>query len=220
MSIEVRKMNPLKGLLTYFWYYFNVKLTIVLIQVMAVAIAYLIFGHLWIFGIFSFYALSMMSVSILLTMGSKEVDWERFQLSMPVRRNDIAKSQYITVGGVPFLGIPLVILIYWLGSLLHEGAYFELIPMFTMLAPSLSGPLTMCAIIFPLAVVPALEDKINSLFWPIVLISLVIPQLIILLGNNLGWSAIITASAILGLSIVLITISYFITVKLYSKIDF
>jgi len=220
MSINIRKISPLKGLLTYFWYYMGGKVIIALLQAIGLGILSLFIGNAFLIGILNFTAIAMGTLTILMTMGNKEVDWERFQLSMPVRRSDLANSQYIITGATPFIGLPIVLIFGWLGSLLHCSVNFNIDSIAITVMPLLSGALIMTAFIFPLALVPALENKMDTLFWVIVLISLLIPYLIVLLANNLGWSMIIATSLMLIISITLFITSYFITKSVYAKIDF
>ena len=220
MNMRTRTLNPLKGLLTYFWYYLGNKFKIIFLQVILMGIVFLIFENLWVVALFNFNAITMGTVTVLTTMGSKEVDWERFQLSMPVRRSDLAKSQYISVGVTPFLGLPLFIIFNWLASFLHEDMYFTILSAFTTAAPLVSSALIMCSLVFPLAMIPALENKIDALFWLIIIVSLLIPYSIVILANNLGWSTVATTSGMLIVSIVVFIVSYFVTRRLYAKSDF
>jgi len=215
-----RTKNPLKGLLLYFLYSAGWRLAIVYLQSIAWGVAFLIFGNIWLHFIFGVNAIASATLLIVTGMGNKEIVWERFQLTMPVRRSDLATSQYLSVGLAPLIGIPIFVLFTWLSSIWHEEIYFTLHSVFISIAPFLSMPLIFAALLFPLASIPALENKQEGFVVLFMAASAAIPQLVMGWAYRMGWSLSIASFMTLGISLLAFIVSYFITRKMYSKLDF
>ena len=216
----MRTVNPLKGLLLYFVYSTGWRLAIIYLQAIVWGIAFLIFGHAILHILFGINAIAGAAVLVVTSMGNKEIDWERFQLSMPVRRRDLASSQYLSVGLAPLIGIPLFVVFTGLSSIWHEDIYFTLLTIFTTISPFLSMPFILGGFIFPLACIKFLEDKAEGFFPILLLASYAIPLLVNVAANHWGWSIIVASSLMLAISILIFIVSYFITRRLYAKLDF
>ena len=216
----MRTTNPLKGLLIYFIYSTGWRLAIVYLQAIAWGIAFLIFGNAILHMLFGINAIAGATILVITGMGNKEIDWERFQLSMPVRRRDLASSQYLSVGLAPLIGIPLFVAFTGLSSIWHEDVYFTLSTIITSISPFLSMPLILGGLIFPLACVKPLQDKAEGFFPILMLASIVIPQLVVMGADRLGWPMAVASPLILVVSVFIFIISYFITRGLYAKLDF
>ena len=220
----MRTKNPLIGLLLYFWYSTGGKLMLLFLQTIAWGIAFLIFGdrewgvvlHIF-FGINALLGVSML---ILSGMGNREVEWERFQLSMPVRRRDLASSQYTSVGLAPLIGLPVFILFTAMGAVMHEGVYFTAGYLFVSTAPFLATPYIMGGLIFPVYSIPAVERVYEGMFPALMAVSIAIPHLLMRLGTRLGWSPTATSSALLVVTLVVFAVSYCLTKRVYERMDF
>ena len=218
--MTTKTRNPFKGLMLYFLYSVGWQLAILFLQVIAWGIAFLIFGNIWLHMIFGINAIAGATLLIMTGMGNKEIDWERFQLSMPVRRSDLAASQYLSVGLTPLIGIPIFVLFTGLSSIWHEEVYFTLLSVFLSIAPFLSMPFILGGLLFPIFSIKALENKQGGLFPLFMLVSVAIPQGVAAGAYRLGWSMITATSLTLAISIFIFIVSYFITRKIYSKLDF
>jgi len=216
----MRTRNPLKGLLLYFLYSAGWKLVTIYLQSIVWGIAFMIFGGGWLHLIFGINAISGATFLIVSTMGNKEIVWERFQLTMPVRRRDLATSQYLSVGLAPLVGIPLFVIFTGLSSIWHEEVYFTLPLVFISIAPFLSMPLIFGGLLFPLLSIPALEKKQEGFVGLFLVASVAIPQLVVMGAERLDLSMIVTSSLMLAISMVIFVTSYFITRKMYAKLDF
>ena len=218
------RTSPLKGLLLYFLYDASGKLAILFFQAIAWGIAFLIFGGgsfgPWLQFFFGVNAVMGVSMVVITGMGNREIDWERFQLSMPVRRRNLASSQYLSVGLAPIIGIPLFVLFTWLSSLFHEEVYFTFLTAFVTIAPFLSMPYIMGGLVFPVYMLPVAEKLHEGLFPAVILVSVVIPQLVVGGANRWGWSMVVASVLMLAVSMVIFIVSYFITRRIYEKQDF
>ena len=214
------KPNPLRGLMLYLWYYTGGKLILLNIQAIVWGIVFLFVNHPITHLLFGVNAIAGATIILIAGMGNKEIDWERFQLSMPVRRRNLASSQYLSVLLASLVGIPIFVAFTGLGSILHEDVYFTLPALFITIAPYLSIPYILSGLVFPLCSIPALEKLHNGLFPALMLFSVVIPQLVVVAANHWGWSMIVASSLMLAISMLIFIVSYFITRKLYAKMDF
>jgi len=221
---DTRTLNPLKGLLLYFWYSTGVKLIILFSQVIAWGVAFLIFGGgsagPWLQFFFGINAIMGVPMMIITGMGDRETDWERFQLSMPVRRRNMASSQYLSVGLAPLIGIPIFVLFTGLSTIFHEEVYFTLHSVFISIAPYLSMPYIMGGLVFPIYMLPIAEKLHEALFPLVLVVSIVIPQLVIGAAGRWGWSMLAALSLTLIVSLFIFIVSYFITRRIYEKSDF
>ena len=215
-----RTINPLKGLLLYLWYFTGGKLIILNIQAIVWGIVILFFYNPVVHVLFGLNAVAGATFILIAGMGSKEVEWERFQLSMPVRRRNMASSQYISVWLASFVGIPIFVIFTGLSSIFHEEVYFTLFSLFLHIAPFLSIPYILGGLVFPLYSIPALEKLYESMFPAAMLVSVALPQVVVWMASRLDWSMVVASTLMLAVSMVIFIISYFITRKLYEKFDF
>lgn len=217
---KTKPKNTIKGLMLYLWYYAGGKLLILNLQAIVWGIIFLASGGLIIQVIFGLNAVAGATFVLIAGMGNKEIDWERFQLSMPVRRRDLASSQYLSVTIASLVGVPIFIIFTGLSSIWHEEIYFTLSTVFINIAPFLSIPYILGGLVFPLYSIPALEKLYDGMFPAIMLISIAIPQVVVWVANHFGWSMIAASSIMLAVSVLIFIASYFITKKLYAKMDF
>ena len=228
----MRKNKPLAGLLLYFWYSTGGKLILLFAQVIAWGVAFLVFGDgaagslLFIF--FGINAVMGVSILIISGMGNREIDWERFQLSMPVRRRHMASSQYLSVGLAPLIGVPIFAAFTALSLVFHDGGYLfwqgggysTWLSVYVSIAPYLAMPYIMAALVFPVYMLPVADKLHEGLFPAVMLISVVIPQLVIRWAGRMGWPMVWATSLTLGVSLIIFVVSYFVTRRLYARHDF
>ena len=139
---------------------------------------------------------------------------------MPVKRRDMAISQYLSVAIASFIGIPIYVVISGISAIVNESAYFTFMTLFTGMAPFLAIPFILAGLVYPLFCIKSLEDKQDGLFPLFMLASFAIPQFVVWGAGRLGWSVDIALVVTLAVAIIIFVLSYFITRKLYAKIDF
>ena len=215
-----RTRRPLKGLLLYLWYLSGGKLIILNLQAIAWGIALLFFYNPIVHFLFGMNAIAGATFILIAGMGSKEIEWERFQLSMPVTRRNIASSLYISVSIAAFIGIPIYIAFTGFGSIIHAEMYFTAVSLFTSIVPFLSIPFILGGLVFPLYSIPVLERLYEGMFPALMLVAIVIPQGIVWLALRMEWSMTMASAIMLAVSLLIFIVSYFITRKLYEKMDF
>jgi len=216
----MKKTSPMAGLLLYLFYNSGVKLAVLFTQGIVWGIIFLITGNVWVHMIFGFNAIAGASFMLLAGMGNKEINWERFQLSMPVKRRDMAASQYLSVVIASLVGVPVFVVINGLYVLFNEGVYFTFMTLVAGAAPFLAIPFILAGFVFPLACLKSFENKQDALFPLFLIISTAIPQLVIVGVDRLGGPVNIAILVTLAVAVVIFIVSYGITKRLYAKIDF
>ena len=215
-----QKRSPLQGLLLYFLITIGSTILIIQIQSAVWGIIFVVSGNIWIHMVFGINAIAAPSFSIIMNMMHKDAIWERFKLTMPIRRSDLATAQYLSVAVASCVGIPLYVLYSWLGSVFNENVYFTVSSVLINMSSFLSTPLLLSGLIFPLACVKALEDKQEWFFVLIMLAAMAIPQAVIHGAARLGWSFEAASILVLAVAFSIFVASYFLYRKLCIRIDF
>lgn len=147
--------------------------------------------------------------------------WERFQLTMPLRRSDLAKAQYLLVFLASTVGIPLFIFITGINSVLHGDLFdFTITSLAINISPLLSMPLSMAGLLFPLACTKIGEEKQEGLAFFCLIAATAYISFLPWVGQKLGLSDIVSPLLIVAISVITYMVSYLITRKLYTRIDF
>ena len=221
MTATVTKTrSPLRGMLLYLWYLSGGKLLILNFQSIAWGVVLLFWYNPLVHFLFGLNAIAGATFILIMGMGSKEIEWERFQLSMPVMRKHLVSLLYIGVGVAAFVGIPIYLLFTGIGSIVHEEMYFTAVSLFTSIAPYLTIPFILGGFVFPLYSIPALERFYEGMFPAVMLVAIAIPQGVVWLASRMGWSMIAASVLLLAVSVLIFAVSYFVMVKLYAKHDF
>ena len=149
--------------------------------------------------------------------------WGKYKLTLPVKRADIVKSQYLNqviwlLVGICFVGIEL-----GLSCLFHGCLFDQPIDILTMFALAISMSLFMGAIFFPLFYAGGAEK--GEVFWIIaILCAFGIDCTIVTILNGLlepGTATIILgAAALIVFSLMAFGVSYSLTVSIYSKKEY
>jgi len=217
----MRTRKLLTGLLLYLFYNSGLKLAVLFSQSIVWGVIYIVTGNTWVHMIFAYNAIASAAFLLLAGMGNnKEINWERFQLSMPVKRRDMAISQYLCVAMASLVGIPIYVAIIAINVLINESAYFTFMTLFTGIAPFLAIPFILAGFVYPLFSIKSIEDKQEGIFPLFMIASFAIPQLVIWGAGRLEWSVNIAVVITLAVAVIIFIVSYFITRKLYAKMDF
>ena len=219
--------KPLKGLLSLMLHGVNDTLAIIALACVGLGAAMLITGDSVFLNFFVMASICVFPYIVMMRMGGATMNsWERFQIAMPISRRDQVNSFYVGILLASVVGIPLVALVSLTAPLLHEGIFGYQYPAMAILVTTtavyLSMPLVMAALIFPLAVTKLGEGRGELLFticmFGAVGNGLLVPWLVnrfdLPMGLYLG------GMLTLGVGVVAYVISYFITQRLYAKLDF
>lgn len=213
---------PLKGLLVYLLYSVSGSLITVFLLSLILVLALLFTGNQLVYTLFSGIGIIGPPYVVLMSMGGgKYGKWERFQLTMPIKRSDLVKSQYLNMFLASLVGIPLVALVTGISFNIHATLFdYSLLTAYINITALIAVPLFMVGILFPLSCTKFGEDKQDGLTLVCFLISVALPTLITIAGGRSGLSEGIPSLLAFVLSIIVFTISYIITKNIYAKIDF
>ena len=216
----MRTNNPMRGLLSFFYYSSRGNASILLLLCVALAIAALITNHHMINNVFSGVAIGGLPYVIVIGMAQKNYSkWEQFQLTMPVRRCQLIGSQYLCIFLASLVGIPLVVLVKILSFSLHDIEYNLVTALLNHLLV-LSMPLVMTGVLYPLASTKFGSNK-GEIFFAIGLAAAIgYTWAMSWIGARLDWSVELTSVVALGAALVIFLGSYFITKDIYEKTDF
>ncbi|MCL2286594.1 MAG: ABC-2 transporter permease [Firmicutes bacterium] len=217
--------KPMVGLLTVSFNSSKGNLLIYLAIFLAAVVFVFFTGEIMVYGMLGIVIIVLPVYSLVLQMGAAD-KWERFQLTMPLRRIDVIKAQFLQVGIVSIAGVPFFIAaLAILGTTSHET-----IPAFTVgltlssIASPLFSALLYYAILFPLALTRIAESIISGIAMVgIILVSAAGAAV----GYALNWAentfaipAVILPVLILVIAYAVFVVSYLITKKMYAKHNF
>jgi hypothetical protein len=217
----MKTKNPMIGLLKYLYYDSagNIKIAIAVAIIMAIAA--LITNNSIVKNIFILVSVAGIPYLLLMKMGGKSYPkWERFQLTMPIKRSQLIGSQYLCMLFGVLIGLPLVIIVGAINFIIHDIDY----PFVGALVNTLSTigmPLTMTGVLFLLGTTKFGENK-GEVFFLVGLVAAVGLDLLIttFIGNILQWHYSISSIISFATAVIIFTTSYLVTSKLYGKIDF
>lgn len=161
--------------------------------------------------------------TIIVTKNEFTTKWGKYKLTLPVKRADIVKSQYLNqviwlLVGTCFVGIEL-----GLSCLFHGCLFDQPIDILTMFALAISMSLFMGAIFFPLFYAGGAEK--GEVFWIIaILCAFGIDCTIVTILNGLlepGIPSIVLGAVVLIVfSLMAFSVSFSLTVSIYSKKEY
>ena len=218
----MHRKNPVQGLMMYGFYSAVGGVLSALLLGLLLGTAWLITGSDLVQRLFGLVVIAGPAYVMIVGMGGKTGGkWERFQLTMPLRRSDIAKSQYFLVLIASLLGVPLFLLVLGLHSVLHSGVVaFNVASIVTNVSPLVSMPLVFAGLLFPLACTRLGEEKQEGLSLICLVAGAMYMSLVPSIGQGWGLSYAMTALLTVGISLLIYLISYVVTRNLYGAIDF
>ena len=217
----MRTNHPIRGLLQFYFYAQSGNLVGLAIYCMVVAAAAVITGHSLIYGFAILSAIAGAPYIIIIAMGNKEyLKWERFRLTMPIKRGDIASAQYFCILLAALVGFPLAVLVVVLTSVIH-GIDHSLGTALVEILAMLANPLLFTGLVFPVASTKFSENKqelsVAFCLGITVAVNLVfIPRA----GAWLGLVDILIYFFTFGIAVVVFVVSLFMMREIYGKKDF
>jgi len=150
--------------------------------------------------------------------------WERFQIAMPVRREDVTSSQYLCIIIVSIVGIPFIGIIVGIGIALHESLseIVDKVVSSTVSVFSISFGIALLlgALLFPLTCTKiGGENKGEALAFVCVLAALGIIGLVSWAGFSMNLSQYTISLLRIAVSVISFIFSYLLTKNLYAKLD-
>jgi len=212
---NTRRTSPLRGLLTFTLYGIVKSLLPTLGLIAVIGILAIVTGEPLIFSILMLGYL-MIPVSVLISIGKAE-KWDRYQVTMPIRRKTLILAKIIPVVLSSIFGTLLVSAILWLAAQRHGDAFSNLMQ---NVYTTFSISLLMLAIIIPLSTARWFQNKLGALMALAIIGSMflmIARQLLVVTGGftvSAANAILVTASALMLIA------AYFITILRYAKTDF
>ena len=201
----------------------SLKLTSAINIMMAIGVSVL--------GIFNSFARSWIAIVILLQMGSYAVQvastlqkdvssqWNKFEITMPVRRKDVVKAKYICfiLNGV--LGIAAALLTVIISQLLQIDINVEKV--FLSITFGIVIIFALPALTYPLLLIFVVDKTEMVLSISVILISILFVSSSVIFNYIMPdlsvYSNLVFRCSIIVISIILFIISYMFSVILYKK---
>ena len=199
----------------------SLKLTSAINIMMAIGVSVL--------GIFNSFARSWIAIVILLQMGSYAVQvalqkdvssqWNKFEITMPVRRKDVVKAKYICfiLNGV--LGIAAALLTVIISQLLQIDINVEKV--FLSITFGIVIIFALPALTYPLLLIFGVDKTEMVLSISVILISILFVSSSVIFNYIMPdlsvYSNLVFRCSIIVISIILFIISYMFSVILYKK---
>ncbi|MCL2200026.1 MAG: ABC-2 transporter permease [Defluviitaleaceae bacterium] len=218
----MKTRSPLKGMLAYSFYSASGNLSLVFLFCLLLGSWFLITGSPNIFMFFLLVAISFPPAVILLG-GKGGMKWERFQITMPLKRKEVATANYLSIVIALIMGIVLIGIISSIGFALHENmldlfvsAGLEMLTLYFALVLIATG------LIYPLACTKPGKSKSSeqALFLVCMLSAAGIFQLVSWVGNRAFLSQEIISLLQIVIAGIVFIASYLITRRIYAKLDF
>jgi len=216
------KNNPLKGLLMYSFYSSKGNLSIVLLIILAFGAGALISGNNFVFDMFLFATIGGFPYIIIISMGGKDASlWEKFRVSMPVKRKNLVALFYLSVILATIAGLLIGAVILGIIFVVHEDIMHNVIKAaFGQLAYPIGVVLLMTGLVFPIGSTKFGQTRGEAFFTVCLLIAAGAMVFISALGNILYLPPVVTPLLTVGVGVVALAISYHITNGIYAKMDF
>jgi len=218
----MKTKNPMRGLLTFSFYAASGNASLVLLVGLVLAVAFLVIGHAFFLNMLALAALVIFPMMVMASMGDKSGKWERFQLTLPIRRRNLLAVQYITVLLTAILGVILVVATIGVGYVLGESVLLDdgVDALIMGIVPILGMPFFMAGMFFLLASSKIGRGREAGLVSVCQFAAIGIILLAPWAGDRFGISFQTLAIGILAVSALVFIVSYFITRVLYAKMDF
>ena len=156
-------------------------------------------------------------IQTIVGMAANEGRWERFQITLPIKRNDLLKVQFLSVLAAAFFGAVILTVGIGISSAIHD-AWFNY-GFASAIASSLHSygmALLSIGMLFILGMIVG-----NMVAWIISgLVPALIQALVPVIADNLGISIYVLSASVLAVSVVVFVAAYFITKAAYRKCDF
>ena len=216
----------MRGLIRNNYYKIISNLKILLVFILLAGIFIIFFGGRNEVPLFAFLCLTVIVFPFISSIGLRKNSsgkWNRYILSLPVKRCEIIKSVFMTQLIAIVVGSILSMGLFFVSFALHGFAFYKYIDVLLLFSSSIGIILIMNAIFLPISYLDS-NDKTEAISIISLLISVAIMIGIIAVINILfekpsDTQLIIFAIGNLILSSLVLVLSYFITVKIYSNQD-
>lgn len=197
----------------------NIKLFMMI--VFTVAAAVLVTGNPTAQELFVYITITALSINSVVSSRKDAVsNWNKFEITMPVRRNDVIKSKYLTylfwlaVGvGIALVVTVVTMLIYRNSNLLNGMSNFN-----SMFVLGIGISLFTGALFFPIAYIVGI-DKSETILIISLLLAIGLAILILNVLNQFIFDFHVRMAIFIIIYILFFAVSYILTLGIYAKKD-
>jgi len=219
----MKTRKPFLGLLTYSFH--SISGSLILIQLFALlagltGIAAKIGGLDIILHSFPWMAVGAAPYILVSKSGSIE-KWERYQLTMPIKRKDLATMLYLNVFLSLHLAFPVVGVVWGIGFIFQQASLYTLIHgWFPSIAYAYGTILLFTALIYPIGSTKLGGRSKDGLFFVCLVIAVAIVTPMTIAGRAMGLSNVVISVLVIAITGVAFVIGLLITRAMYAKMDF
>ena len=206
----------------YSFYSAKGNIGVAILAALAMGAVLLITGSTIVYNFFVLVAVGIPAYLVMIKMGAKnQLQWEKYQVSMPVKRKNMVASFYLSILIPAIFGLLFCGAILGVGFMLHESIAEMLTETaFGQVSYVFGMVLLMGGFLFPIGSSKVAENR-GEVFFSICLgLAIGVMILISIAGNGAGWSPAIISLSQVGISIVVFVVSYFVTRSMYDKHNF
>jgi len=213
--------NPIRGLLQFYYFSQSGNIAIVMLACLVGAAVLLITGNHQVMNGFNIIAVVCLPFAFMMKMSGKEYPkWERYRIAMPIKRSDLASAQFLCILLASLAGLPLAVLVNVLTFTIHEIDYHTLTSAIISILSALAMPLFMSGLLFTLGCLKIGENRGDAFFLlctaPAGGNILLMPWL----ANRFELPEVAAPLMAIAAALAVFICSYFITRKIYAKMDF
>jgi len=209
--------NPMRGLLTLTYFKTKTKVLGGVIYALVLGLAFWGSEIEMVKGMFVMSCVIYLPLQVLVGMSENEGKWERFQVSLPIKRSYLLKSQYLSLILVSILGGILLTAGIGMSTIVHD-TWFNNGFASAIMSSMHSYGLAFLAIglCYMLAFVVG-----NFAAWIIaMLVPTILQFTLVNIAESLGISTYFLSAMTFVGSVIIFIISYFIMKKVYGSYDF
>ena len=216
----------MQGLIRNHYYKIVSKLKILLIFIFFTGVSILIFGGREEIPLFAFLCINVIGFPFISSIGLRKnnVDkWNRYILSLPIKRCEIVRSVFATQAITILIGSMLSVILFLTSFLIHGFAFYRYIDVVLLFSSAIGISLIMNAIFLPISYLDSNDRteamSIISLIISVAIMLGLIAVINILIKKPTDMQLMIFATGNLVLSIAVFLISCSLAVSIYSKQD-
>ncbi|MDD2971943.1 MAG: ABC-2 transporter permease [Lachnospiraceae bacterium] len=203
----------MKGLLINNFYSSIGNIKLFLTIVLAVAAIVLVTGNPTAQELFVYITITALSINAVVSSRKDAIsNWNKFEITMPVRRTDIIKSKYLSYIFWLGVGTGLALAVTMVTMLVH-GIGNDIYSMFAL---GIGISLFVGALFFPIAYLVG-TDKSETVLIISVLVAITLAVLILNVLNQFISYFIVRMAAFITIYILFFAFSYVITLRIYAK---
>jgi len=212
----MRTNNPIRSLFTLTYFATRGNVVTSLLGILAMGLAFLATQQELLYGMFMITAVINLPIQMLSGMGGNEGRWERFQITLPIKRSDLLKVQYASVIMAAIVGGAIYTLGVGISTNIHDEMFnYGFASAIASNVHIYGMALLAIGMIF---ILQPILGKLSAI------IAFTIPGLTGVLvpvaADRFGISVYVLSAIVLAVSVVIFIISYSVTKASYNKADF